>query len=196
MKSKDLLNILDRVKGFRAGDVEKATNLIKNLCERDNSVSVTSYSKRNNEYFECPSCGTVKTIQFLSNSKKDFEIFCSDCGQRINVIRYKKNISVGDIVKIKTFEEDTILQMNIRKVAKILDHLDLDNELIIRYAYNKYIEPAYHKHSHLKVLKLIPSALLDDEYSRRLYCLVENISQNSKYYNDVYIVRCRDLEFL
>jgi hypothetical protein len=86
--------------------------------------------------------------------------------------------------------------MNIRKVAKILDHLDLDNELIIRYAYNKYIEPAYHKHSHLKVLKLIPSALLDDEYSRRLYCLVENISQNSKYYNDVYIVRCRDLEFL
>ena len=107
MKSKDLLNILDRVKGFRAGDVEKATNLIKNLCERDNSVSVTSYSKCNNEYFECPSCGIVKTIQFLSNSKKDFEIFCSDCGQRINVIRYKKNISVGDIVKIKTFEEDT-----------------------------------------------------------------------------------------
>lgn len=196
MKSKDLLNILDRVKGFRAGDVEKATNLIKNLCERDNSVSVTSYLKGNNEYFECPSCGTVKTVQILSNSKKDFEIFCSDCGQRINVIRYKKDISEGDIVKIKTFDEYTILQTNIRKVAKILNHLELDDELIIRYAYNKYIEPAYHKHSHLKVLKLIPYNLLYDECGRRSYCVVENISQNSKYYNDVYIVRYRDLEFV
>lgn len=196
MKSKDLLNILDKVKGFKAGDVEKATNLIKNLCKRDNSVSVTSYLKGNYEFFECPSCSSIRDINKITTDRNDCELFCNDCGQRINVIRYKKNISVGDIVKIKTFDEDTILQTNIRKVAKILNHLDLDNELIIRYAYNKYIEPAYHKHSHLKVLKLIPSALLDDEYSRRLYCVVENISQNSKYYNDVYIVRCRDLEFL
>lgn len=196
MKSKDLLNILDKVKGFRAGDVEKATNLIKNLCERDNSVSVTSYSKGNGEYFKCPSCGTVKDVNTITKTKSDCELFCNNCGQRIKVIRYNKTVSDGDVVRIKTFNEGTILNMNIKKVARILNYLNLENEQIIRYAYNKYIEPAYHKYSRLKVLKTIPSTLLDDEYRGKRYCVVENISQNSKYYNDVYIVCCKDLDFL
>lgn len=196
MKSKDLLNILDRVKGFRAGDIEKATKLIKNLCERDNSIRITSYLKGNYELFECPSCSSIRDINKITTDKNDCELFCNDCGQRIELIRYKKTISKGDIVKIKTFKENTILLMNIKKVVQILNYLNLDNEQIIRYAYNKYIEPAYHKLSHLRVLKMIPSGLLDDDSRGVRYCVVENISQNSKYYNDVYIVRCNDLEIV
>lgn len=175
MTSKDLLNILDKVNGFRASDIENATKLIKKLCKRDRPIRITTYLKGEREYFECPVCSNVRNINKITTKYEDVKIFCNDCGQKVEITRCSNPLALKEgmiatvICRNRSISTPCNLHMSdVEKIFKECDFFD-----IAMYDH-------YHVFSHgdaVDIIKIIPRRLTPANTSETL-CLVRS-TENS-----------------
>ena len=200
MKSKDLLNILDRVKGFKAEDVEKATNLIKKLCEKDIKKEVRTFKKGEHEFVTCNNCKSLYSIKNICGKSLDennmlIQTYCSECGQKLLVNRsfaHKNNLKEGMIATVNCltqYNEPYRLEMD------VLENIFKDLEFFNAVMYDHYYRVP--KGRKVEIIKILPKKL-NPAYCKKddVLCLVrDTLNSQINTMDKIFIMNIKELRY-